>query len=769
METLPFLKDLAIVTGVAAITVLVFNRLRFPLVFGLLVAGLLIGPHTPPFSLVSNLETLETLADLGVVLLLFGLGLEFDLRGLRRNATAAAIITAVEILLMFGIGFEAARLMGWSPIDRVFLGAMLSISSTAIVVAVLRELGRMDQEASRIVFAVLVLEDVAAILLLVIVSGYAATGDLALREAGFVVGRMLLFLVALGVAGLALVPRLVDYLARRNNAQILVLSVLGLALGAAVASELSGFHMGLGAFLMGALVAESSQSRQVEHQLRPVHDLFAGIFFVAMGTLVDPGVLTQYWLPTVIVSLVVIVGKLVSGAAAAYLVGFAPATAIGVGAALAQVGEFSFVIAEVGISSGTMSPALFSIIVGASAITSFVSPVMIRFDHQILHRMRRLTPPSLRTYGQVYTHWLRSVRANRTSFTDNIAHRERVALITAAALLIGFLGAGLALHTPVVDLLGGGRGVELAYWGFVVAGTVPLIWEFYRHSRNWIERLTSQAAGSGFEALRPRNVVLYSLLLLATVLVGLPVVIATAAVFDTPLATAAWVALVLAAGLMLIHRIRRLHNRVQDQLESLLKERNVPVTTEHAVELLFKDVPPGASQTQTLTVDADSWIVGKRVGEIDLRRNVGANLVLLVRATGEQAVANAETTILPNDRLVLLGSPQQIEATRSLLARRLPRQTVLEGVRPGNVYVPGPSRIAGRTIAQSGLRAGFGLQVVAVRRGGETFVNPDPEFQILADDLLVVIGPSHRILEAERWVHEPAPRSQGPAGGKASS
>jgi len=750
VTSLVFLQDLAVVAVIAAITSLVFQRLKFPLVFGLLAAGVIIGPNTPPFSLVQDRDNLQTLADLGVVLILFGLGLDFNLRSIRRVGAAAAAVVLIEVVLMLWVGFEVGLLLGWSRLDAIFLGAMLSISSTAIIVSVLRELGRLDDESSRVVFAVLVLEDVIAVLMLVLLSGYAATGALPIGQAAGVAGRMTLFLVGGLALGLVLVPRLLDVVVKRFRSEVTVLVVLGLGLGMAVVSDLAGFHMGLGAFIAGVVASEAKNKHLVEERFRPVHDLFGAIFFVSIGTLVDFSIIAEYWRPIVLISIVIIVGKLVSGALATFFAGYSPKISIEVGASLAQIGEFSFVIAAVGLSTQTMSPYLFPIIVACAALTSFTSPLLIRFGPKVAGDIGAILPASLRTYAAVYSNWMRALRtAPRQRGGRTLAARRRT--ILSGVLVIVVLGAGLIGQGRgqafLVERLGSATAAGLVYWGAFLIIMVPLAFELAREVGRWTEAAQAINFPRAGPAVGVRAVVRYTLYVVVAIFVGLPVLAATAPFIQGWIVFLTWILVVTAATVLLWSGVQKLHNRIHENVEALLRDERLAVPIPEVVEAAVARGLAGPLGTLNVRLEPNAWVVGKRISEVGLRSHTGATMLLINRGD-TQLSAGPSVSLFPGDEVVILGSREQIDASRELLTR--PTATGSKGrVVPGQLYVPEASAMAGRTLAESGLGGRFGVQIVAIQRGSSVIANPGPMEPIQVGDVLVVLGEERGVLEAQ--------------------
>ncbi len=345
MNEIDLLHDLAVVMIVAGFITVLFHRLRQPVALGYILAGFVIGPHTPPFTLVHNEETVKTLGQMGVVLLMFSLGLEFSLRKLTRVGMSAFVAAVLEITLMIWFGYEIGRAFGWSVMDSVFLGAMLSISSTTIIVKALGELGKSRENFAAIIFGILVIEDILAIILLAFLSGFARTGALHPDQLLFEVGKLAVFFAMVLVGGLLTVPRLLAYIDRGRSSEMLLVSALGLCFGVALVATMLGYSVALGAFLIGAVIAETRQIHKIGTLIAPVRDMFSAIFFVTIGMLIEPRMLV-----IVVISLVVIVGKVASCSFGTFVGGRDLRTSLCVGMGLAQIGEFSFIIATLGLT-----------------------------------------------------------------------------------------------------------------------------------------------------------------------------------------------------------------------------------------------------------------------------------------------------------------------------------------------------------------------------------------------------------------------------------
>ncbi|HMY28101.1 MAG TPA: cation:proton antiporter, partial [Agitococcus sp.] len=343
MHAQGFIQDLAIIMLVAGFVTLLFHRLKQPVVLGYLLAGVIIGPHTPPFALIHDEHTVHILAELGVVFLLFSLGLEFSIKKLAQVGMPALIAGVTEIIVMIWLGYYIGAFFGWSTMDSLFLGAMLAISSTTIIIKALEGLNLKKEPFAKLIFGILIIEDILAIAILVLLTGIATSGTVSTAAVFSTLGQLTLFIVVSLVVGILTVPRLLNYIDSFKSQEMLLVSVLGLLFGFCLLVIKLNYSMALGAFLIGAIIAESRQVKKIEHLIEPIRDMFSAIFFVAIGLLFNPSVLIDYALPIVIITLAVVVGKVISCSTGAFLAGQDAKTSVKVGMGLAQIGEFSFI------------------------------------------------------------------------------------------------------------------------------------------------------------------------------------------------------------------------------------------------------------------------------------------------------------------------------------------------------------------------------------------------------------------------------------------
>jgi CPA2 family monovalent cation:H+ antiporter-2 len=579
MHTLAFIQDLAAIMLAAGVVTVVFHLLRQPVVLGYIAAGVLIGPHTPPYALVTDEETIHTLAALGVVFLLFSLGLEFSLRHLRQVGATALVAALAGIVLMLWLGYELGLAFGWRTMDALFLGAMLSISSTTITVKAIDELGLKKQPFAQVVFAILIVEDVLAIAMIALLSGIAATGTVVTGDVLRTLSGLIVFLVASLVIGILAVPRLLDFVARFNRDEMLLVAVLGLLFGFCLLVTWLGYNVALGAFVIGVIVAEARCLPRIEHLVAPVRDMFSAIFFVAVGLQLDPHALLEYAVPITAATAVVVIGKILSRCAGAFAAGQSGRTSLRVGMSLAQIGEFSFIIAGLGATLQVTSGFLYPIAVAVSAITTLFTPYLIRASDPLARRLRILQPFGLRRILHLYTEWLQGLRlqGDRAVIAAMVRRILLQAFVNFCLVAAIFGGGAYLANSPVLNLhehLPDPRFLHAAIWGAALVLSLPFLIAAYRKLKALAMMLAEVSVRAGRHTERARRVVAE---VLPAVSIG-AMLLLVCALSSSILPPAELLVAVLAMGALILvllwRSLVKLHSRLQIALlETLQSEK----------------------------------------------------------------------------------------------------------------------------------------------------------------------------------------------------
>lgn len=435
-----FLQDLAILMLFAGVVIVIFTRLKQPVVLGYIVAGFLIGPYCFKPGLIHDKESIETLSQLGVIFLMFCLGLEFSIRKLFSVGVTAFTGALLEIFVMISIGLEIGHFFGWSRMDSLFLGALLAISSTTIIVKALSDLKMKHERFAQLIFGVLIVEDILGIGIIALLSGIATTGgDIDAGGVMATISKLMLFMVISLVVGIILIPHVLSYIARFQSDEMMLISVLGLCFGFCLLVIYLNYSVVLGAFLIGAIMAESRQLAQIERIIEPVRDMFSAIFFVAIGMLLDPAILKNYTLEIAVISVAVIVGKVFSCGFGAFIAGNDGKTSLRIGMGLSQIGEFSFIIAALGISLKVTGDFLYSIAVAVSIITTLTTPYLIKAADPLSRVLATLIPSKVAKVFSVYTQWVDNIRL----------HGDKAVLVAMIRRIILQVGVNLAFVTAI--------------------------------------------------------------------------------------------------------------------------------------------------------------------------------------------------------------------------------------------------------------------------------------------------------------------------------
>jgi CPA2 family monovalent cation:H+ antiporter-2 len=673
------LADLAVILTVAAVTTVLFQRLRQPVILGYLLAGLIVGPHLA-IPLVADEGVAHTISELGVILLMFGMGLEFSLRKLARIAAAAGIVAVIQCSLMIWLGILVASALGWTSHEGLFTGALIAISSTTIIVKAFEERGIKGSLAD-VVFGVLIFEDLIAILLLAVLTPIASGAALSASALALICVRLGGLLLVLVVAGLLVVPRLVRMVVRVGRPETIVVAMVGICFAFALLVQRLGYSVALGAFLGGALVSESGEGPKIEPLVAPVRDVFAAVFFVAVGMQIDPRLIWTHGLAVAVLVLVVVVGKLVGVSLGAFLVGRDVRTSIQAGLSMAQIGEFSFIIAGVGVSLGAARPFLYAVAVAISAVTTLVTPWLIRVSGPAAAFVDRKLPHALQTYASLYGSWVQRLQEPRAPARHGARRVRRLAgllaldaAIVAAIVIAAARGGAAAGQVLEARFHLGAHATRALVLGLPALLALPFVTGAVRVARSLGLTLAAEALpreGTGVDlAAAPRRGLVVGLQLTSLVVVGIPflaVIQPFVPLAPTALALAVFIAL-LAFPFWRTAANVDAHARAGAQVikEVLAAEAR---SSDHGAEALHeaRHLIPGLGDPVIVELGAHAAVVGRTLKGLDLRGLTGATVVALRRPSGETLVPTGDEALAAGDVLVLAGSSEAVRAARALL------------------------------------------------------------------------------------------------------
>jgi CPA2 family monovalent cation:H+ antiporter-2 len=674
-----FLRSLTVVLAVAAITTVVFQRLRQPVVLGYIIAGLIVGPHVP-IPLVADPEIVRTLSELGVILVMFSLGLEFSLPKLVRVAPTAGVTAVIESSLMAWLGFLTGRLFGWTLLESVFAGAIVAISSTTIIAKVFDE-QRVGMRLRELVVGILLIEDLIAIVFIAVLTAVATGVALSTGALTGTIGRLAMFLVALLGVGILVVPRFIRFVTRIGRSETTLVASVGICFTMAYVAQQAGYSVALGAFLAGSLVAESGHSEEVERLVEPLRDVFAAIFFVSVGMLIEPALVAQHWGAVAVLTLVVIAGKIVGVSVGAFLTGTGTRTSVQAGMSMAQIGEFSFIIAGLGLTLGATRTFLYPVAVTVSAITALTTPWLIRAAAPAAEWIDRQLPRPLQTFAALYGAWLERLQATSAAGRSQGTGRlVRLLILDAAVLSALIIGVALQLDSATRWLQGAfglAAGVARALVvGGAAAASWPLVVGIGRLSRGLGRALAESAlprvAGKADMDLAPRRTLGVTLQLAVVLITGMVVLALTQVVlpgYSGPLV----LGLVLAGfGVAIWRSVRDLEGHVRAGAQAVVAalgkyaRAGSPAPDDGALADVNR-LLPGLGAPVAIRIDPASACIGQSLAELNLRGRSGATVLAISRSGESIAVPSAGERLQAGDVLALAGTHEAIEAAKVLL------------------------------------------------------------------------------------------------------
>ena len=683
MDAHLFLQNLAIVLCVAAVATVVFQRLHQPVVFGYLLAGMIIGPHIP-VPLVADPRIVRALSELGVILLMFSLGLEFTFRKLVLVSQKSGAVAVFECSIMISVGYLVGQLLGFTTMESIFAGALVGISSTTIIVKAFQE-QKVKGRVSELVFGILIIEDLIAIFLLAILTTLSRSGAISPTDIGVTAVRLVVFLVGLIGVGLLIVPRAIRLVQRLGQPETTLVASIGICFAAALLALNFGYSVALGAFIAGSLVAESGHEREIEELVRPVRDVFAAIFFVSVGMIFDPGAVLEHWRAVLALTLAVILGKTIAVTTGAFLAGHGRRTSMKAGMSVAQIGEFSFIIAAVGVTSGVIGDFLYPVAIAVSAITTLTTPLLIRLSNRAAESIDHWLPGPLQTIAALYASWIERVRSAPRAPTGRSATNRviRVILLDAVLLIAVVIGANIEIER-VTAFAGEVTGLPPAQVRIVLALAggliiVPLMYGVITSARALGRILASRAfpevqPGKLDPADAPRRALVIVVQIAVVIAVGIPVVAITQPFLPANQGAAVFAVLTLILFLALWRNAANLegHARAGAQIiaSALAHQMASTGTAEPETKWLelANTIVPGLGEPVAIRVTPESLAAGRSLASLNLRGATGATVLAIRR--GEEQIPNplGREIIHAGDLLAVAGEQDALAVARGVLA-----------------------------------------------------------------------------------------------------
>lgn len=727
MHLAPLIFDLAIILVVAGAMSLIFQKLKQPVVVGYILAGVIVGPHTPPFELVKDIPSIQTWAEIGVIFLMFTLGLEFSFRKLLSVGVTAGVAAGMEVLFFLFVGYGIGRWLNWSPMDSLFLGAMLSISSTTIIIKALDELKLKTRRFASLIFGILIVEDLFAILLLVGLTTIASSGNFSpwgLATAGL---NLMIVVGSWFITGYFIVPRLMTYIGKKGNKEMLTLVSIGLCLSLVVLASHFGYSPALGAFIMGSILAETKIIHQIEELMSPFKDFFGAIFFVSIGMLIDPKIMWEYKGTIVLLCVVTIIGKIFITSLGALASGQNFKNSLQVGFGLAQIGEFSFIIAGLGVTLNATSNKLYPIGVAVSLVTTFTTPYLIKYSGPVAEKIEGKLPWWMKDLLNRYVAWCEHQKGG--SYKYNEIFRLFFRWI-ANGIVVTYL---FKISFDFLPELVSENSEALRPWKDHITWLVallissPFIWGMvFTSKKNYLQIRQDKSIG--------KAMIVLAFPIMTAILIGS----LSAKYFEVKY-------ILPIVGLFLVLIYFALFKKLEDYykwFESTFLSTFDQEEVKEKVHAL-SNLAPWDSHLVNIEVHPNAMVVNMSLLKANLRQRFGINIVAIQRGMHTIVAPKPEVVILPVDTLVILGTDEQIDKARHLL--EIP-ENIANAVPENSKYrlrhltVTSTSQIAGKTIRQSGIREVYNAMVVGVERNHNRIINPDTDKEIVADDIIWVVG-----------------------------
>lgn len=735
------ITDLAVILGAAAVSILLFSKFRQPVVLGYLIAGFAVGPHFPLWPTVVDKQGVALWAEIGVIFLLFGLGLEFSFKKLAKVGKSAFIAATFEIITMSALGYLCGRALGWTAMDSIYLGAILSMSSTTIIIRAFDEAGLKGKVFASLVFGILIVEDLMAILLMVILSAISTPGSFSGSNLAYLSARLVFFLVVWFLIGIYLVPSLLNRVRQHLSNEIMLIVSIGLCFIMVVLATKADFSAALGAFIMGSILAETEEGERIEHLLASVKDLFAAVFFVSVGMMIDPAILREHFWVVILITILTVFGKLLGSGFGAVLSGRSLKHSTRAGMSLAQIGEFSFIIATLGVSLNVVSDFLYPIVIAVSAVTTFTTPYMIRYSDPMYSWIeRRLPKRALDRLSQYERAMSASGRQNALSLLWK-TYGALILLNSVITIAIGLAVAKFGLPM-LLSMFGDKSSVRfLACIGTLVICS-PFLYAILLKNP---KKLSSQQAPTLLHLTQ-----LQAGTIAVRALIGLVLVEVVIHQFAT---TQTLPLIVLVVTPVLIFIFRKSIGRLYAKLENRFLQ-NLNAKEAAALESLAQrpQLAPWDATLAQLIVSSDSPVAGQTLLESKFRSVAGATVAMIDRGRKRIFAPNRSERLLPNDELFLIGTEEQIAAAQKMVQPQDPGDHLAhdEMYNLESFVIEEGSRFANRTIKQIGLGEEFGGLIVGIERGANRMLNPESTVVLEPADLVWVFGQKNKIKELRR-------------------
>ncbi len=739
-EIAPLISDLAVILIAAGIVTLIFKLLKQPVVLGYIVAGLIAGPAIPFVPTVSDPANIRIWGDIGVIFLLFAMGLDFSFKKLM-HVGGTALVGAVTIVTgMMFLGYGAGLALGFSNMSSLFLGGMLSMSSTAIVYKAFDDMGLRRQKFAGVVLGILVVEDLFAVVLMVLLSTLAVSKEVEGGEMLASICKLGGFLIFWSLLGIYLIPTFLKRIRRLLNDETLLILVLGLCLGMVMIAARAGFSAALGAFVMGSLLAETFEAERIEKIIKPVKDLFSAIFFVSVGMMIQPETIAQNVLPILLLTILVIVGQVLFGSLGILISGQPLKIAMQSSFCLTQVGEFAFIIASLGMSLKVTDDKLYPIIVAVSVITTFLTPYMIRLSEPAYRYADQHLSASFKMWLNRYTSGSNTVKHKSlwTKLLKSMLFSVLLLVVLCLFLIVLFftyVAPWVAEHLPGVK----GSLVNLAIILSVIA---PFLWAIIM-KKNRTPEFRKLWNDSKYNRGPLVSLVLAKILLCVAILMFV-----IARLLNIAYGAGLGISLLIVTAMILSKRIRKRYLSIEHRfLENFGGQSQAAINDE-----MIREMPFGNLHLADFTLAPDTPLAGKTLAQIEFRQRFGINIVSIIRGNRRINIPGRDEMLFPQDKIVVVGSDDDLERFLDKMDR-MNQQTPQAQTQPSDHEVsieqfsidPG-SPLVGRSIGEARIRDRGACLILGIERAGQPLMNPSADVVFEENDIVWIVGERKQIL-----------------------
>lgn len=741
-ELNPLFRELALILITAGVITIIFKWLKQPLVLGYIVAGFFIGPHFPWFPVIKGDENLSLWSDIGIVFLMFALGLEFSIKKLKKVGGTGAITAFTELALMFLAGNGVGRLLGFSTMECIFLGCMLSISSTTIIIKSFDDLKLKQQKFTNTVTGVLVVEDLIAVLLLVVLGTLSVSKTFDGAQLGMKMLMLAFFLIVWFTFGIFLIPTILRWMRKFMTEEILCIVAVGLCFGMVVLADAAGFSTALGAFVMGTILAETIEADVIHRVITPIKNLFGAVFFVSVGMLVDPAVLAKYWLPVLVIALTVVGFKSFAATLGVTLSGKPLKTAMQSGFCFCQIGEFSFIIAGLGLSYGVIRAELYPIIVSVSIITTFVTPYMIKAGLPAYEKLWPRLPNRWREGLERY-----SSQSKSTDSGISVKHflkKQFTSIILYGVICLALLLFSTLLLKPLLNSIFVKSDGSPSIWGNIIGLAItilvmaPFLWALA------LKNLNRAKVKALLEEYRYSQAVVVPTILLryfaAITLLGFAI--------GRYINMAFGVILIIAIFVFILVRFSSKVNGFYKHIESHFMTN----FNSRQAQTSFK-IPSSMEQQfsmERVTVSPFSKYAGVTLLNSGFRNDYGISVVSIERGEKVYDLPDKDTVVMPCDRLTVIGTEEQISRFRSDIEVEPSMLIRDHSDNEMNIYryvVQRDGPLIGQTLSHSDFQQRHHGMIIAIQRAGDYIVNPPASTVFELDDTVWFVSPDEITLK----------------------